>query len=143
MAFVTRHQPAGDSRHDWTACLTLVWQLEWTNQCNYIGENKKSDSCLATFENSDNSSGDYCATLFNLVYKEMYISFPVSYWGFLSIITYLFYLFILFILFIILFIYLIYLFILFIYFFIFLFIYLIYLFYLFILLFYLFQYIYI
>ena len=56
----------GDSRHDWTACLTLVWRLEWTNQCNYIGENKKSDSCLATLENSDNSSSDYCATLFNL-----------------------------------------------------------------------------
>ena len=62
------HQPAGagDSRHDWTACLTLVWRLEWTIQCNYIGENKKSDSCLATLENSDNSSGNYCATLFNL-----------------------------------------------------------------------------
>ena len=46
------------SWHDWTACLTLVWQLEWTNQCNYIGENKKSNSCLATHENSDHSSGD-------------------------------------------------------------------------------------
>ena len=40
---------AGDSGHDRTACLTLVWRLEWTNQYNYIGENKKSDSCLATF----------------------------------------------------------------------------------------------
>ena len=27
----------------------VVWRLEWTNQYNYIGENKKSDSCLATF----------------------------------------------------------------------------------------------
>ena len=48
------HQPAGDSGHDWTACLTLVWRLEmeWTNQCNYIGENEKSDSCLASHEKS-------------------------------------------------------------------------------------------
>ena len=46
------HQPDGDSGHDWTACLTLVWRLEWTNQYNYIGENKKSDSCLETHENS-------------------------------------------------------------------------------------------
>ena len=47
------HQPAGDSGHDWTACLTLVWRLKWTNQYNYIGENKKSDSCLATHEKTD------------------------------------------------------------------------------------------
>ena len=69
MAFVTSQLDSGDSGHVSTACLTLVWRLESTNQYNYIGENKKSDSCLATFENSDHSSGDYCgvcARLFNL-----------------------------------------------------------------------------
>ena len=35
------------------------------NQC--IGEIKKSDSCLETPENSDHSSGNFSATLFNLV----------------------------------------------------------------------------
>ena len=59
---------------DWTACLTLVWQLEWTNQYNYIGQNKKSDSWLAThhlMKTQDHSSGNYCATLFNLVKQQI------------------------------------------------------------------------
>ena len=49
----------------------LQWNL--ANQYNYIGENKKSDSCLATFENSDHSSGDYFARLFNLASRQSLI----------------------------------------------------------------------
>ena len=41
-----------------------------------MGENKKSASCLATYENSDHSSGNFCATatLFNLDWRVMFVS---------------------------------------------------------------------
>ena len=67
-----------------------LWYGDWNEQIiiimfMYIGENKKSDSCLETHENLDHSSGDYCATLFNLVYYLLiYFSF---FWCFIQFIV--------------------------------------------------------
>ena len=57
-----------------------LWYGDWNaNQYNYIGENKKSDSCLATYEKSDDSSGDYCTMLFNLALYHLSMTYITVY----------------------------------------------------------------